>query len=428
MMTALGIIIRLAQVFLVLCTVVGYTPILKRQDMCGIWKLSKPNLNLPSSSESKTKNDDEEVILRLNDDGTFDPYTTVPTENAPLDDLHGILGRGGCWEYRDKTLILAADRPENTNSSKVHDTLLMGKLDIQVSACLATDDDASSAMGNDDEQQIPEKNSSPSTPTLQEENNNVDVHLSIPEGQVSIGKFMYPKKHKAFFDEPMLFKQSNIGTFYMNQVLGNLNARLKQEREAPPKPEPKFHQNDFHNRTFYLTAATHPVNPTFAKLDTRYDEEKAMVDIRVQQFSFHPNNTFSAICTEKILRGRYGITGEEGDRLWLRVSLFGTGRSAPGSVYSEGRLLSHDDRRGYIGRIQAYENKNNQTTLFVEGEFYHGSDWRQANKVNSMGTFTLQEIDVEEADDEDEEEDGIGIGGKEDMDDDPFDDIEDAFQ
>ena len=44
----------------------------------------------------------------------------------------------------------------------------------------------------------------------------------------------------------------------------------------------------------------------------------------------------------------------------------------PGSVYSEGQFLSQEDRRGYVGDIQSYEGRYNQTTLFVQGEYYYG--------------------------------------------------------
>ena len=106
------------------------------------------------------------------------------------------------------------------------------------------------------------------------------------------------------------------------------------------------------------------------------------------------------------MRGRFGISGDNGDRLWFQVNLFGFGRSAPGSVYSEGRLLSHDDRRGYAGAIQEYQGgANNQTMYFVDGEFYYGTDLKRANKAHSWGTFSLQEMhDDEEEDEEDDDE------------------------
>jgi hypothetical protein len=315
--------------------------------MTGIWRVTHSSLQLPTTTTTTTtnnnNNDDkttskEEIVLRLNEDGTFDPYTTIEESAAHRDHLHHILGRGGSWEYRDKSLILAADRPEDADSIKIHDTLLTGKLMVHVNECLPTDQEPLS-QDNDNEDEDGKEEAKTSS------NTDIDVHLSIPNGQVSIGRFMYPKTHKAFFDAPMIFHQTSIGSFSMNQLLGNLNARLKKSKEESSVIA-KFHKQDFNGRRFYLTSAPHKVNPGIAKIDKRYDEEKVLHDFRVMPITFHSNNTFSAIGTEKILRGRFGIAGEERDRFWFQVSLFGAGRSAPGSVYSEGRLVSHDDQRG----------------------------------------------------------------------------------
>jgi hypothetical protein len=227
-----------------------------------------------------------------------------------------------------------------------------------------------------------------------------------------MGKFMYPRRHKAFFDEPMLFSESSIGTFAMKQLLGNLNTRLKRQHEEETNATaPKFERNDFYGRHFYLTATPHAVNPSLAAQDKHYNEDNVKYDVRVMPITFHSNNTFTAIGTEKVLRGRFGITGSEGHKLWFQVNLFGFGRSAPGSVYSEGRLLSHDDKRGYLGTIQEYQGGiNNRTMYFVEGEFYYGTDLKRTNKAHSWGSFSLQEVDsvedqVDVGEDEEEEED-----------------------
>lgn len=131
---------------------------------------------------------------------------------------------------------------------------------------------------------------------------------------------------------------------------------------------------------------------------------------------FHSNNILLAIGTENTLRGPYDIEGEQRDRLWFQVS-FGAGRSAPGSVYSEGRLLSHEDQRGYVGSILRYEQKN-QTKKIVKGDFYYGTDLKEAKKLNSMGILALQEIDLVDEDDED-------LGSENDE---RWEHIEDAFQ
>ena len=384
--------------------------------------------------KSSNDNDNEdEIVLRLNDDGTFDQYATQESEAdskdraIPTYSLQGVLSRGGVWEFRDSNLILAPDRPQDASNlgTKVHDTLLAGPLKVDVSECMQTGQkplaepdeivESSSSGKNDQETKTPTSNTSEHDDSVGSELPDIDVHLSIPSGSVKMGKFMYPRRHKAFFDDPMLFPDSPIGTFAMKQVLGNLNARLKrkEEEEAIKKP-PKFDRSNFYDRRFYLTATPHAVNPALAAQDKHYDEDKAILDVRVMPITFHSNNTFTAIGTEKILRGRFGISGDEGDRLWFQVNLFGFGRSAPGSVYSEGRLLSHDDRRGYAGKIQEYQGgANNQTMYFVDGEFYYGTDLKRANKAHSWGTFSLQEMHDEEddevdEDDEEESDDGIG--------------------
>jgi hypothetical protein len=353
----------------------NFRPFLRSQDMTGIWRLTHQSSLLPNKGIGDTSQ--EAILLRLKEDGTFDRYET--SSNQEGQDLHQTLGRGGSWEFRDDTLFLAPERPDDADPSKVHDTLLAGKLNVRVSDCLVPEQ----ALDQEDESSNGDKSDNG--------NAEVDVHLSIAEGNVSIGKFMYPRKHKAFFDDPVLFQKSSIGSFTAAQVLGNLNARLKSESEEATKPMAKFHKKDFHGRRFYLTATPHPVHQGYAKQDKRYDENKVLHDVRVFPITFHGNNTFSAEGTEKILRGRYGLTGEKRDRLWFQVSLFGAGRSAPGSVYSEGRLLSHDDRRGYLGRIQDYK-KSNATRMFLEGEYYYGTDLKRPITPNSMGVFAMLEI------------------------------------
>jgi len=385
----------------VVAQVQGYTskkpPFLTSRDMCGIWRLKIDPLQQRDDNDRlldkmpTNTNQEVEFALRLNEDGTFDPYTTMDDsattfrmqqlEGYQLNmDLQNLIGRGGCWDYRDQCLLLATDRSEKVGSANIKDTVFEGKILAQVSERL-----------NENEGPI-EREDSSNDNTITD----IDVHLSIPYGRISTGKFFYPNKHSAFFDQPMLFEPSVTGTFCMNQLLGKLNTRIhKEERDkaSNTKAAAKYHKRDFYNRTFYLTDTPHPVNPGYAAQDLYYDESKATLDIRVMPITFHPNDTFSTIGSGKILRGRYGITGKERDALWFQVSLFGAGRSAPGSVFSEGKLLSQDDRRGYVGPIQAYSNKHNETTYFVDGEYFYGTDLKRARKPNSMGTFTLQEID-----------------------------------
>jgi hypothetical protein len=503
-----------------------HTPFIRKQDMYGIWRLTHQNMRFPTASITASRPSDlqtypmkeftvypknqnsnqyiadhqslaalsnakeEEIVIRLNDDGSFDQYITTDKGTSSTKrtgggadqssfslDLQHVLGRGGAWEYdeQDGRILLAPGRPEDADGRKVHDTLLTGQLDVHVSECLPSEDQAvlpddieekqnleaslsSSSTTNDDQdlnvkntdntrsQASTDKPDSKPQSSSKSKTPDIDVHLSIPQGNVSIGKFMYPRKHKAFFDDPMLFCESSIGTFSMKQLLGNLNARLRQEcddevLEAQQRIARKmYHKKDFYGRKFYLTATPHPINPQYAEQDKHFDEKAHKTRITVMPIEFFRNNTFTAHGAEKILRGRYGTTGENGDRLWFQVTLFGFGRKK-GHVYSEGRLLSHDDRRAYLGKIQEYPvnhqeqssirpasegdttkgqnsnvksqdpetdstasaNTQNQTKFFVEGDFYYGG-W-QAGRANSFGTFTLQEIDDEIEDDDDEEED-----------------------
>ena len=501
-------------------------PFLRKQDMVGIWKLALPRTpsSSPSSNTKSNNNivaegynaesdDHKEIVLRLNDDGTFDPYggtsrrsslepklkATSTSNSASRNEMENILwqrllatlgGTSGCWEYEDKTLTLAVDRPTTTTTttalaggSDSYDTVLQGSIQVQVSEQL--DDNEAKIVDNNIDDHSPDRTGEENDNPAASPKNNIDVHLSIPNGRVSIGKYMYPKTHRAFFDEPMLHRQTPVGIFAMKQVLGNLNTRLSKEQDdkingGASKSRKKYHKKDFYGRTFYLTAMPHKVNPSYAANDKHYDEDKAMHDVRVMPITFHSNNTFSAIGAEKILRGRYGIiagsnadtisssSGDEDslgseiapDRLWFQVSLFGAGRSAPGSVFSEGRLLSHDDRRGYVGPILEYiteapqlaeladmdpeairSGSGNQTltSFFVEGEYFYGTDLKRAIKPNSMGTFSLQEIAhpsnetdmLEDVDDDDEEElnlekKGDGVKGSDSSID--WNDAEDAFQ
>ncbi|CAB9505031.1 expressed unknown protein [Seminavis robusta] len=369
------------------------TPFLHAQDMIGIWRVCKKvHQPFPNPSEMyketigsmmaiTTKSPREEIALRLNEDGTFDPYTPpLPDDDEDNDqrDLHHLLGRGGCWTYEDQTLLLAADRPPNADPRMVQDTLFRGRLVPQVSECLH---DSNSGETADPE---------------------IDVHLAIPQGQISTGKFLYPKQHKFFFEEPILFKPINLGFFFMNQLLGKRNAQQTKPEfnEEDNKPPPLFYPEEFYNRTFYLATAPHPVDEAYAAADPHYDEDAVMWDLRVLQVSFYPNNTFAAFGAEKILRGRFGLMGEYQDHLWLQVNLYGAGRDVSGSVFSEGRLLTQEDRRGYVGPIVSYPNQRNQTTYYVYGEYYSGVDAKRAYSPDSLGTFTLQEIDTEAEEEE----------------------------
>lgn len=160
---------------------------LHRRDIAGIWKLSGkcsflPRL-LPSPSQEnkvtnlplkeftvcpikndqlspKNKDIEEEILLMLKEDGQFMQYGSISENDLgdqedtqeenqntimsskkegfnrrkQLDDVKkedifiqlGIMR--GTWDLVEGKLILAADRPKDSNGKKVHDTILVGNI------------------------------------------------------------------------------------------------------------------------------------------------------------------------------------------------------------------------------------------------------------------------------------------------------------
>ena len=226
-----------------------------------------------------TRNEEDTcLILRLKEDMTFCQYDDKDNES-----LQGI------WDYRkDNTLVLSM---ENT-------MLLEGKL-------LAHE-----------------------TKSMAHDQGQVELHLSV-EGQVSKGTFLYPRHHPSYFD---LYQPTVIGEFSLRQVLGKL---LVRPREQTVK-EPRFQPSEFYGKKFWLTVS--PVESKrllpLEREDRRSVEDviqQEAVDIRLYSIDFFANNTFCATGANKLLRGRFDVSGE--DHLWFQVSLFGSGRSVSGSVY-----------------------------------------------------------------------------------------------
>ena len=134
-------------------------------------------------------------------------------------------------------------------------------------------------------------------------------------------------------------------------------------------------------------------------------------DLRVMPIEFFKNNTFQAVGSGKILRGRFGLEGSAQDKLWFAVSLFGAGRSAPGSVFSEGPGLTHEDERSYIGDIELWErgkanegedasgatcideeSKSLDRAIFVEGAITVGQDMGTDTRAIPVARFTMREM------------------------------------
>jgi len=413
----------------------AYSPNVNHRAIAGLWKLKQ----IPTSSsvsyplkeftvypkvpnKSKTnKNNSKEVLLMLKEDGSFQQYSNheqkapdkLPFfEHSEAKEKTAVLDRycefgklKGKWNLVDGKLILAADRPMSDDGSTssipnisddAPDTFLEGQVvsktekalydnpvlrtqsdDPQVDNSDATDASMSNKVKLD--ASVGNRNEAKSSRDGRGTGSSVlDTHLSVPKGQVNVGRFTYPQRHPSFFDAPM-FKPRASGNFELKQVLGTLNTQQEQDDEF----KEKFSTSDFHDKTFLLTS--HPIPEHQPKGDIRWSikynkfvedpplkskkqkYEDKMTDqplqtIRVLEMKFFANNTFATIGGmggSAILRGRFSIIGKEKDQLWLQVLLFGFGRSVSGSVFSEGGSLTKDDEKTYWGKI---EYKDNQST------------------------------------------------------------------
>jgi hypothetical protein len=388
----------------------------------------------------------------------------------------------GTWDYRDGKLILAADRPtseargsdhgrtirsfqtsaeeetEKTNQQQKQwqqqqqqqylDTLLEGRVIARYETSLPDNPvlekapDASAA----------DTDTTNTTATSNTANSHTtekrwDAHLAVQKATVKVGKFFYPKHHPSFFELP-IYNPDKRGAFQLRQILGSLNTNLPdQDTEVE-----KFQRSDFYNKTFVLTS--HPLGQRRPKGEKRWsikqnkfvedppsnkaakkyaeDMENNPVKIRVMQVRFFPNNTFATIggTGDAILRGKFDVIGQDKDSLWMHISRFGFGRSVSGSVFSEGRMLSHDDAKSYWGTIR-YQSDNERHVvdggktsatapppdddkpkpLEVQGSVLFGSGL----EPTPVGRFIMREtdeswdslLDEEEEDEEDEEADPV---------------------
>jgi len=374
----------------------------------------------PSPSPDRDAGAAEPILLKLNPDGTFRQC------NEGYSEGRWIAGR---WDTADddddddetssgKALLLALNRQYY---GPPHDTLLKGHL-----VSMSASGEAMSSPGIDENEQ-------------QQQSQCVEF-----VGQVLTGKFMYPKHHPCFFDQIMAGEPTSIGNFTLQQALAtssvvtraneNLNVDDIGEGGGGTAAETKSYEpSDFYGRRFVLTvepirddSGRRPARGKPPRHGERHQQQQT-VDLRAMPIEFFRNNTFQAEATNKILRGRFGITtnvdaadggGEEtgsvnnqsnDDRkqqqpkqqqqfLWFQVSLFGAGRSAPGSVYSEGRGLTHEDKRSYLGEILSATQVGDETSgevrrrLFVSGTVTFGSDLGSDARPEPVGKFLLTEV------------------------------------
>ena len=331
----------------------------------------------------------------------------------------------GTWDFLDGNLILAADRPEERSYSTIADghnqhqeeqpnrnqkanpdpkttkdekqgaadTLLKGR----VVASYQTRLEENPALVSESSSPNNNNNATATRSTA------LDTHLSVPKGSINIGKFFYPKNHPSFFEQPM-FQPVKEGTVTLRQILGSLNTEHNNDDEVVEK----YQRSDFYNKTFLLTS--HPIGQRQPKGHTRWSikynkfvedppnpkaaraaaeaNKRAAANIRVVEVAFHANNTFSTVAGlggAAILRGKFDIVGAEKDQLWMQVIRFGFGRSVSGSVYSEGRMLSHEDAKAYWGTIKTSDDSDDddkKEEKEIDGENLPLDDLTRANAVD----------------------------------------------
>ena len=254
--------------------VTAYIPEVNHRAIAGLWKLTprttsqpQPVVSFPMKEftvfpkdkqqqkqkqrQLETKSSvEQEMLLMLHEDGHFVQYDSsadekevdIPDKLKYLDDadavLEKFLGRiQGKWDYVDGQLLLAADRPtvgEKTSSDP--DTLFVGEVvakqeeSLQDNPVVDPKSESSSKMKKGDA---------------------FDTHLSVPKGKIKVGRFIYPKHHPSFFDQPM-FTSTTRDRFELKQVLGSLNTQNAEEEKELVE---KFKPHQFYGKRFLLSSS-----------------------------------------------------------------------------------------------------------------------------------------------------------------------------
>ncbi len=227
--------------------------------------------SITSSSSSKSGNDavdrnqEEDIMLLLREDGTFVQYASSDQQRERSDDnetndpLFAVYEMKGSWKLVDGKLILAAERPKDVNNIRSeghhHDTILEGRI-VAVSDTSLVDNPALSTrqqtVGENQQQQEENNGNSKSVHHLTSGNSEKteDVHLSVPKGKVKVGKFFYPLNHPSFFEQP-IFSPTSTGFFELRQVLGTLNTHIQHDED---KFVEKFRKKDLMDKRYFITS------------------------------------------------------------------------------------------------------------------------------------------------------------------------------
>ena len=232
-------------------------------------KKSQVGIGMMDGSDEVQPKKQTEIFIKLKDDHTFEQCTSLQfsdgeDENQSLEEkLELELSKRekesflwtGTWDFVDMKLILAADRPEKKPFSVYDedendsvgvdtdtDTILIGKVAVQQDDSL-TDNPALQSSPDEDNGEDSD------TSALQPKKSTIDVHLSVPKGKIKTGKFMYPKDHPSFFEQP-IYSPESTGRFELRQILGEYNAKLDDDEGELVE---LFRKNDLVGKRFYLS-------------------------------------------------------------------------------------------------------------------------------------------------------------------------------
>jgi len=397
-----------------------------------------------------------EIFIKLKDDNTFEQCKALyfsdgtDEENSLEENLEMEVSKReresfawkGTWDFIDGKLILAADRPEKKpfsvyddngdvdgkDSSAEADTILVGKVAVQSEESLTENPVVEQRQMMSDQDALQEGEQA-NISSSQPNKGTIDVHLSVPKGKIKTGKFMYPKNHPSFFEQPIYHPEAK-GHFELRQILGEYNAKLADDEDDDLTE--LFRKKDLVGKRFYLSTFPLPKRKKkferWDKVENRYvqdeyeptaeekkeEELKPGNDMQVMAVELFANNTFSTLQglgSSTVLRGRWSIIGKKRDELWMLVSRFGFGRSVSGSTFSEGTSLTQNDEKGYWGTITEAVDCGNDS---IED---NPSQWRNEKmEINgavmigwglepcSVGRFKMIEIEDTLEDEEEEEE------------------------
>jgi ribosomal protein S18 acetylase RimI-like enzyme len=256
-----------------------------RKAIAGIWKLTpilqKSEVTLYRKKPSTTKPFTPELLLLLREDGFFQKYDALSTDESitiPTDDVEIRRNvdintswqnfhnnqkdekcrciefiQKGTWAFLDGNLILAAGRANasahsqsthNPSYSTLEDGMICGasinKQNIQWDeigksrSCCSTYSELSKEdtllKGRVVASYQARLDNNPILIRCPENKIQFDTHLLVPCGSINVGKFLYPMHHPSFFEQPMLHP-ATTGTFVLDQILGNLN----MAHQDPPK-------------------------------------------------------------------------------------------------------------------------------------------------------------------------------------------------